>query len=287
MALYLCLNPDGTGVVSEQNPIQTKHTNIGEPVTVPVYLFNDGKRNGVENDLNPPALIYTNLQIKVTGVGYTLETEVSPSTSDVTLNFDSVAGWNIGTILKSGMERMRVEEILTPTSVRVQRNYTADGKPSTITGHSVGASFIAESTSVSLALPDINNENIAGVFLNGGETLTSGVDPTYLTVGINDRETTNTLKSSNAAKYTIGALIKIDNEVMKITNISGNDITVIRGYNGTTRSAHSQNAIIYCVGIVDIGVTHKFFIKNDPPAGLPTQKKSDVKIVIVADEEPV
>lgn len=287
MALYLCLNSDGTGVVSEQNPIQTKHTNTGEPVTVPVYLFNDGKRNGVENDTNPPALIYTNLQIKVAGVGYTLETEVSPSTSDVTLNFDSVAGWNIGTILKSGMERMRVEEILTPTSIRVQRNYTADGKPSTITGHSVGATFIAEATSVSLALPDINNENVAGVFLNGGETLASGVDPTYLTVAINDRETTNVLKSSSASKYTIGALIKIDNEVMKITNIAGNDITVVRGYNGTSRSAHSQNSVIYCVGIVDIGVTHKFFIKNDPPAGLPTQKKSDVKIVIVADEEPV
>ena len=35
MALYLCLNEDGTGIVSAQNPIQTKHTSNGEPMTVP------------------------------------------------------------------------------------------------------------------------------------------------------------------------------------------------------------------------------------------------------------
>ena len=46
MALYLCLNEDGTGIVSAQNPIQTKHTSNGEPMTVPVYIFNDGKRKG-------------------------------------------------------------------------------------------------------------------------------------------------------------------------------------------------------------------------------------------------
>lgn len=47
MALYLCLNEDGTGIVSAQNPIQTKHTSNGEPMTVPVYIFNDGKEKGL------------------------------------------------------------------------------------------------------------------------------------------------------------------------------------------------------------------------------------------------
>ena len=74
---------------------------------------------------------------------------------------------------------------------------------------------------------------------------------------------------------------------MKITNIQGNEITVVRGYNNTNRTVHVQNAIIYCVGIADIGVAHKFFVKNDPPAGLPTQKKADNKLVLVANEEPL
>ena len=167
MALYLCLNEDGTGIVSAQNPIQTKHTSNGEPMTVPVYIFNDGKRKGVDNDTNPPELIYTNIQVKVEGVGYTSEKEISPSSSDVTLVFSSVAGWNIGTIIKAGMERMRVEEVLSANSVRVTRNYTADGGSSTLTGHTTGTMFIAEATSVSVALPDINNPSNPGVFLNG------------------------------------------------------------------------------------------------------------------------
>lgn len=287
MALYLCLNEDGTGVVSAQNPIQTKHTNSGEPVTIPIYLFNDGKRSGVENDSNPPELLYANTQIKVEGVSYLLETEVSPSTSDVTLNFDGVAGWNIGTIIKAGMERMRVEEVLTPTSIRVQRNYTADGKPSSITGHTIGTRFISESTSISLALPDVSNYDNPGTFLSGGESLTAGLDPTTLSLGVNAQETSNTIRSSNAARYAVGSIIKIDKEEMKVLQVSGNDMTVLRGYNGTARAAHTQNATIYLVGIVDKNVTHKFFMKNDPPAGLPTQKKSDVKLVIMSDEEPV
>lgn len=286
MALYLCLNEDGTGIVSEQNPIQTKHTSNGEPMTVPVYIYNDGKRKGVDNDSNPPALIYTNIQVKVEGVGYTLETAVSPSTSDVTLNFDSVTGWNIGTILKAGMERLRVEEVLTARSVRVQRNYTADGGSSTIQGHQVGANFIAEATSVSLALPDINNANNPGTFLTGGESLMNGLDPSYLTTPLTDNENSNIVKTLKASSYTVGSTIKINSEEMKVLSVSGNDVTVLRGYNGTRRQSHSQNSVIYLVGMVDINKTHKVFIKNDPPSGLPTQKKSDVKIVIVADEEP-
>ena len=286
MALYLCLNEDGTGIVSEQNPIQTKHTNSGEPVTIPIYLFNDGKRSGVENDSNPPELVYTNTQIKVEGVSYLLEREVSPSTSDVILNFDGVAGWNIGTIIKAGMERMRVEEVVTSNSIRVQRNYTADGKPSTITGHNIGTRFIAESTSISLALPDINNYNNPGTFLAGGESLAGGIDPTTLALAVNAQETSNIIRSSNASRYPVGSIIKIDKEEMKVLSASGNDMTVLRGYNGTARASHNQNATIYCVGIVDIGVAHKFFMKNDPPSGLPTQKKSDVKLVIMSDEEP-
>lgn len=286
MALYLCLKSDGTSPVTNDNPISTKHTNAGDAKTVAVYIANDGMRKGVPNDANPPALIYTNIQIRVEGVAYKLDKALAPSTSDTNLVFDSVEGWNIGTIIQAGTERMRIEEVLTKTSVRVQRNYNADGKNSIISGHVIGTSFVAESTSVSLALPDPANSNNPGPFLNGGESITAGIDPSTLVTALTALETATTVRSNNAALYSKGALIKIDNEIMKITAIDGNDITVIRGYENTIRASHDTNSTIYCVGIVDIGKAHKFYIKNAPPAGLPTQKKSDIKITLMSDEEP-
>lgn len=286
MALYLCLNEDGTGIVSEQNPIQTKHTNSGEPVVKPVYIFNDGKRSGVENDSNPPALLYSNIQVRVDGVSYLLERDISSSSSDVNLIFNGIDGWNIGTIIKAGMERMRIEEVLSSNSVRVQRNYTADGKPSTITGHGQQTNFISETSAVSLALPEPNNYANPGAFLPGGDALSGGIDPTNLVLSLGAGESANVVRSSNASRYAIGSIIKINSEEMKVLSVAGNDITVLRGYNGTTRTPHPQNSTIFLVGIVDIKITHKVFIKNDPPAGLPTQKKADTKIVVMSDEEP-
>lgn len=289
MALYFCLNEDGTGVVTEENPIQTKHTSNGEAVTIPVYIFNDGKRKGVPNDQNPPPLIYTNVQIRVEGVAYVLQEAIPPSTGTVNLTFENTDGWNIGTIIKAGTERMRIEEITSKSSIVVQRDYKLDGGTSSISGHNSGTKFIAETKSVSLALPSPNDPTYAqaGTFGQGGESLTAGLDPTLLTQAVDSRETTNVIKSSSGVKYHIGSLIKIDSEIMKVTAIANNDLTVLRGYNGTQRANHTQNAIIYCVGMVDIApYTHKIFVKNSPPPKLPTQKKRDIKLVLVADEEP-
>ena len=286
MAIYLALKDDCSSIVTDLNPISTKHTSNGDSKTVPVYIANDGKRKNVPNDTQPPKLLYTNIQVRVEGVAYKLGQSISPSTSDTVLTFDSVAGWNIGTIIQSGTERMRIEEILTDTSVRVQRDYKSDGGSSIATGHQIGANFVAENKSVSLALPDPDNYNNPGSFLNGGESLTVGLDPTKLTLALGNQDSATTVRSSDATKYSVGCLIRIDNEIMKVTEISGNNMTVIRGYNDTQRVSHNGNAIIYCVGIVDINVAHKIFIKNSRPAGLPTQKKADVRISVMADEEP-
>jgi hypothetical protein len=290
MALFLALNSDATNIVSDLQPISTKHSSEGEEVIVPVYISNNGKRANVANDNNPPPLIYTNIQIKVQGVAYVLSQALTANISDTTVTCDNVDGWNIGTILKASLERMRVEEILTANSVRVTRNYTADGKSSSLSGHSIGTTLTAETTSVSLALPDANDTTYsnAGTFLSGGVSITTGLNPTILTQAVDNLETTNIIKSNSGLRYSVGSLIKIDTEVMKVVAVSGNDIQVIRGYNGTTKVSHTQNSIIYLVGIVDKSpTTYKVFIKNDPPAGLPTQKKKDIKIVIQADEEPL
>jgi len=287
--IYLTLNSDGSGNVSSSLPIQTKHTSEGESVITQIYLNNSPARANVSPDLNPPPLIYTSIKLNVEGVSYILAQALISSISDTSVICDSIDGFNIGTILKVGLERMRVEEVLSGTSIRVTRNYTADGKSSTMSSHSIGAVLTADTSAVSLALPDPSDTtyNTAGTFLAAGASITTGIDPSILTLAVDNLDTSNIIKSNNALKYAVGSTIKIDSEEMKVVAVSGVDIQVLRGYNGTSRASHNQNAIIYLVGLVDLSpVTHKVFVKNDPPAGLPTQKKKDVKIVIVADEEP-
>lgn len=289
MALYLCLKSDGSSPVTNDNPISTKHTNAGDAKIVEVYIANDGKRKGVpDDDPTKTQLIYTNIQVRVEGVSHVLEKQaLSNSISDTVLNFDTVEGWNIGTIIKAGQERMRIDSVLTDKSVSVQRNYTADGGKSFITSHTIKTNFTAESTSVALALPNPDNENQAGKFEAGGAALTKGLDPTRLQGLLTDKDNDVTVTSSKAALYSVGALIKIDEEIMKITAISGNNMTVVRGYENTARTAHESQAVIYCVGLVDRSRGHKIYIQNTPPPGLPTQKKSDIKITLLSDEEPV
>lgn len=287
MALYLCLRDDCTSIVSDDNPISTKHTNQGEPQTLRLYLFNDGLRTGVSGDNSGMELIYTNINILVEGYSHTLQTALSPSTSATTVTLDTTAGWGIGTIVKAGLERMRIEEIVSNNTVRVTRNYTADGGTSTIATHTVGTTITPETTNVSLAPASVDDANTAGTFLNGGEQLTVFLAPTYLQNAVTSAETATSITSSDGSMYSKDCIIQIDSEQMKVTEVSGNTLTVIRGYNGTARVGHSVRSIIYLVGLTESYKAYPFYIKNDPPSGLPTQKKYDIKIKISTDEEPL
>lgn len=284
MALYLCLNQDGTGVVSEQNPIQTKHTTAGEPIERPVYLFNDGKRKGVENDTNPPKLVYTNLRIAIEGVSNELANPLGNSKSDIYVTFNNVVeGWNIGTVLRVGSEKMRVDTIKTDRAIEVTRGY----ENSPVLEHTAGTLVISDTSSISLALPQVGNYENPGTFLAGGQAITSGVDPSLLTREITAEESSNVVVSEISGLYALNSYIQIGKEVMKVIAVDGRNYTVLRGQNDTKRQHHNTGAVIHCVGIVDVHpITHKFFLRNDPPQGLPTQKKRDVKIVLIADEEP-
>lgn len=287
MALYLCLNEDCTGVVNNENPLSTRHTNQGEAQTLKVYLFNTGKRTGVENDTSGMELIYTNINILIEGYSHTLKSALSPSTSATTVTLDSSDGWGIGTILKVGLERMRIEEIVSGTTVRVTRNYTSDGGSSTIATHVVGTLVTPETTNVSLAPASVDDVNTAGAFLNAGESLTLFLAPTYLQNALTSAESATSVTVSDGTVYSKNSIIQIDNEQMKVSNVSGNVLTVIRGYNGTARVGHSVRSVVYLVGLTESYKAFPFYIKNDPPSGLPTQKKYDIKIKISTDEEPL
>ena len=289
MALGLYHDSECQRPVSDADPYVSKHTNAGEPVVTKLYIGNDGKRKGVNTDVpGEIALIYTNLKIQVEGRQIQLEASLSPSTGDNTLTVESTDGLNIGVIMKSGLERMRVEEVVSSKVVRVTRNYTADGGTSTIQSHSIGALFLCETTMVSLALPNPNHTTYAsaGTFGLGGEALLNGVDPSLLQNQLDAQASSTLIRSNNGAKYSANGLIKIDNEVMKITNVNGNELTVVRGYNGTTRASHLQGATIYNCGIVDITpVSHPIFVRVTPPSGLPTQKSRSIYVVVQSDEE--
>lgn len=287
MALYLCLNNDCTGVVNDNNPLSTKHTNQGEAQTIKCYLFNDGLRTGVENDTSGMELIYTNINILVEGYSHTLQTALSPSTSATTMVLDTSAGWGIGTIVKAGLERMRIEEIVSNNTVRVTRNYTADGGTSTIATHTVGTIITPETSNISLAAASVDDANTAGTFLNGGETLSVFLAPTYLQNALTSAETATSVTVSDGSVYSKNCIIQIDNEQMKVNEVSGNTLTVTRGYNGTARVGHSVRSIVNLVGLTETYKAYPFYIKNDPPSGLPTQKKYDIKIKISTDEEPL
>lgn len=302
MALYFCKNANGTSIVDDINKIETKHVSTGsDPKTIPLYIFSDGKRKGVATDVaGSQQLIYTNTQIVIDGVTHILQNTLPPSKSSTTVELDSTEGYGIGTILKSKTERMRVEQVVSKTRLLVTRDYN-EGGMSVIAGHDPGDRMVAETTAVSLALPLPNDYDKADTFLSGGEPLIAGLNPTVLLQAVDDRETTNIIKCGNGTKYHVDCLIKIDNEIMKVTAINGNDLTVRRGWEGTVISRHDvtsidgKSTLVYLFGIAnylaagetDVNKTHKIFLKVQPPSGIPTQRKSDVRLSLISDENPL
>ena len=182
---------------------------------------------------------------------------------------------------------MRIEEIINATSLRVTRNYTADGNTSTLATHTVGATLTPETNNISLAPVSVDDNNVAGTFLNGGETMDNFLAPTYLQNALTSAAASTAITCSDGTQYAVNDIIQIDSEQMKIVEANGNNLVVVRGYNGTTRAGHSAQTVIHLVGLTQSYKAYPFFIKNDPPSGLPTQKKYDVKIKISTDEEPL
>ena len=69
---------------------------------------------------------------------------------------------------------------------------------------------------------------------NSTSLLTAQIDAAVTTVGVDA-----------GTDFSIGQVIKIDDEQMFITNISTNDLTVSRALNGTTAAIHINDSIVY------------------------------------------
>jgi hypothetical protein len=82
--------------------------------------------------------------------------------------------------------------------------------------------------------------------LPGSPALAAGGPVATLRSAVTSGATTIAVSGAMAIASTPGSyLIQIDREQMLVTNVSGSNLTVIRGSNGTTAAAHNRNAPIY------------------------------------------
>ena len=65
------------------------------------------------------------------------------------------------------------------------------------------------------------------------------------------------------AQFTVGDIIKIDSEMMKITAINTNTLTVTRAYNGTTAATHDNDSEIYTLNYVQDGIVISYYAEPD------------------------
>ena len=61
----------------------------------------------------------------------------------------------------------------------------------------------------------------------------------------------------HGAAFTVGDYIKIENEILEVTNISSETLTVVRGAKGSTKAAHVDNTAIYFDNWVGVSDSHR------------------------------
>jgi len=61
------------------------------------------------------------------------------------------------------------------------------------------------------------------------------------------------------AQFSIGDIIKVDSEMMKVTNIATNTLTVTRAYNGTTAATHDNDSEVYTLNYVENGIIISYY----------------------------
>lgn len=71
------------------------------------------------------------------------------------------------------------------------------------------------------------------------------VDQDQLNGSINSSVTSATV--DDGSKFHEGDIIEIESEALKVTNVSTNTLTIIRGYAGTTAATHADDSVVYVV----------------------------------------
>lgn len=78
--------------------------------------------------------------------------------------------------------------------------------------------------------------------------LEGSADPTEITTLASDIATTTETTiyaSSESGGLRAGATVQIDDELMRVLDRNGSEVTVVRGWSGTTAATHSDGSIVY------------------------------------------
>lgn len=98
-----------------------------------------------------------------------------------------------------------------------------------------------------------NGNGVPVLANNGGPTQTVALIPGSAAAGTGASMSSLSSAVSNSATsfavtsatfFSVGDLVKVDSEIVQITGISSQTLTVIRAQNSTTAASHSQNAVI-------------------------------------------
>ena len=106
-----------------------------------------------------------------------------------------------------------------------------------------------ENTSVDSAThyQAFNVGNVENLFIDGMNMAATKHTVTLAATDVNGTfsATTTTMTVTNGSKLSDNVYLKIDNEIMKVTNISTHDVTITRGELGTEPAQHLDDADIY------------------------------------------
>lgn len=103
-----------------------------------------------------------------------------------------------------------------------------------------GISLIIEDEPTLLGLIGMDSENL---FQTKFEWMSDHLNSNRanLAADIDDAQTTITVADGDGEKFRVNSIIVIDDEYMKVTAVNGDTITVIRGFDGTTATAHTKD----------------------------------------------
>ena len=180
-----------------------------------------------------------------TGNGSFTDATVDTTNGDATVTMDStttliVGGTISGTGIPSGTT---IASITDGTTFEMSANASATN------------SNITATINVASAVYQINtglDNTVGGTGFGAGQYggTTSGAVSTTINEGgtFSDSDTTLTVTSSNPG-HQIAAddFILIEEEILKVTNVSTNDLTVTRAQNGTTAATHADGSTVFLI----------------------------------------
>ena len=78
------------------------------------------------------------------------------------------------------------------------------------------------------------------------------------------------------AGFSANDLIKVDDEIMKISSISTNTLTVVRGYHNTTAATHDNNTQIYELDVITDGFVISYYAEPDKLSAIDSSTSIDI-----------